>query len=48
MSDNDRQKIELSPTKDVSQQIKLPGVKLKLISYQCLKTQKHSVSVGLS
>ena len=41
-------KIELCPKEAASQWTKLSGVKLnKIISYQRLKTQKHSVSIGL-
>ena len=46
---NVRQKIELCPKKAASQRTQLFGVKLrKIISYRCLKTQKHLVSIGLS
>ena len=43
------QKIELCPTKAGSQRRQLSGVKLKkTVSYRSLKTQKGSVSIGLS
>ena len=42
-------KIELCPTKAASQRIQFSGLKLKkIVSYRCLKTNKHSVSVSLS
>ena len=42
--------IESCPTKAALQQSQLPGVKLKkyFISYRRFKTQKHSVSIGVS
>ena len=47
-SDNVRQKNELYPTKTTSKRTRLPGVKLKkIISYRRLKTQKHSIRIGL-
>ena len=47
-SGNVRQKIELHPTKSVSQRTQLSSVTLKkYISYRRIKTQKHSVSIEL-
>ena len=48
-SNNVRQKIKLCPTKAASQRTQLSGVtELFFVSYRRPKTQKHSVSIGLS